>query len=224
MKIKKYLIIIISIIVIGLSTIILIQNKPDTEEIEEVVIEQPVEQIAEEKKKIRIDIKGEVNKPGVYELDEGKRVFDAIEKSGGLTENADTTLLNLSKNLTDEMVIIIYNKNEIERLRNELSTTQTVIQYIERECTCPDTINDACIKKAETKENKKTTATTDNKVSINTGTLEELMTIPGIGESKAQAIIEYRTQNGNFETIEDIKNISGIGDATYDRLKEYITV
>jgi len=225
MKIKKYLIIIISIIVIGLSVILLImQNKTHTEDLEEVVIEQPIEQEIEEKKKNRIDIKGEVNKPGVYELDEGKRVFDAIEKAGGLTENADTTLLNLSKNLTDEMVIIIYNKNEIEKLRNELSTTQTVIKYIEKECTCPDTINDACIAKAEKKENKKTTATPNNKVSINTGTLEELMTIPGIGESKAQAIIEYRTQNGSFETIEDIKNISGIGDATYDRLKEYITV
>ena len=147
-----------------------------------------------------------MKKPGVYELEEGKRVNDVIEKAEGLTENADTTLLNLSKNLTDEMVIIVYNKNEIEKLKKDLTTTQTVIKYIEKECSCPDTINDACMKKADTTKKEETKASKDNKVSINTGTLEELQTIPGIGESKAQAIIEYREKNGNFNAIEEIKH------------------
>ena len=226
MKQKKYLKIIIPIIsIVAISiTILIMQNKTNIEEIIE-----PIEQIENKEetkeniKKIKVDIKGEVKKPGVYELEEGKRVNDVIKKAEGLTEYADTTLLNLSKNLIDEMVIIVYNKNEIEKLKKDLTTTQTVIKYIEKECSCPDTINDACMKKADTKK-EESKASKDNKVSINTGTLEELQTIPGIGESKAKAIIEYREQNGQFKTIEEIKNISGIGESTFDKFKEYITI
>ncbi len=224
---KKYIKIIIPILFLIIISIILVIKKQENQEIVEEIVEESIEQTKEEQeeiKKIKVDIKGEVKKPGVYELEEGKRVNDVIKKAEGLTENADTTLLNLSKNLTDEMVIIIYNKNEIEKLRKDITTTQTVIQYIEKECSCPDTINDACIKKAETNENKKEEASKDNKVSINTGTLEELTTIPGIGESKAKAIIEYREKNGNFKDIEEIKNISGIGESTFEKFKDYITI
>lgn len=223
-KYGKYVIVIL--IIAAITTLVIINNQNNKEEI----IEEPIEQVEikeepkEEIKKIKVDIKGEVKKPGVYELNLGSRVYDAIKASGDLTENADTTLLNLSKNLTDEMVIIVYNKYEIEKLKKDLTTTQTVIKYIEKECSCPDTINDACMKKAETKETTKETASKDNKISINTGTLEELQTIPGIGESKAKAIIEYREKNGNFNTIEEIKNISGIGESTFDKFKEYITI
>ena len=125
------------------------------------------------------------------------------------------------------MVIIVYNKYEIEKLKKDLTTTQTVIKYIEKECSCPDTVNDACMKKANTKETKNETKeepSKDNKISINTATQEELQTLPGIGESKAKAIIEYREQNNGFKDIEEIKNISGIGESTFDKFKEYITI
>lgn len=230
-KIIKYGKYIIMILIIATIAILIIKNQNKTEEITEISIEQPIEQPIEEQKekpeeikKIKVDIKGEVNNPGVYELNVGSRVNDAIKASGNLTENADTTLLNLSKNLTDEMVIIVYNKYEIEKLKKDLTTTQTVIKYIEKECSCPDTINDACMKKADTTKKEETKASKENKISINTGTLEELQTIPGIGESKAQAIIEYREKNGKFNTIEEIKNISGIGESTFDKFKEYITI
>lgn len=237
-KIIKYGKYIVFLIVIIISIIfVIIKNNNELQEI----IQEPIEQLEnieetkdiqqekkEEIKKIKVDIKGEVKKPGVYELNEGDRVYDAIKASGDLTENADTTLLNLSKNLTDEMVIIVYNKYEIEKLKKDLTTTKTVIQYIEKECSCPDTINDACMKKADTTKKEETKeenkASKDNKISINTGTLEELQTIPGIGESKAKAIIEYREQNGNFKNIEEIKNISGIGESTFEKFKEYITI
>ena len=226
-KIIKYGKYAIILLIFALALTLLIINSQNNKE---EIIEEPIEQIEtieeskEEIKKIKVDVKGEVKKPGVYELNDGSRVYDAIKASGDLTENADTTLLNLSKNLTDEMVIIVYNKNEIEKLKKDLTTTQTVIKYIEKECSCPDTINDACMKKADTTKKEETKASKDNKVSINTGTLEELQTIPGIGESKAQAIIEYREKNGNFNTIEEIKNISGIGESTFDKFKEYITI
>lgn len=226
-KIIKYGKYVIILLIFALALTLLIINSQNNKE---EIIEEPIEEInqkeelKEEIKKIKVDIKGEVKKPGVYELEEGKRVNDVIKKAEGLTENADTTLLNLSKNLTDEMVIIVYNKNEIEKLKKDLTTTQTVTKYIEKECSCPDTINDACMKKADTTKKEETKASKDNKVSINTGTLEELQTIPGIGESKAQAIIEYREKNGNFNAIEEIKNISGIGESTFDKFKEYITI
>ncbi|MBP3920240.1 MAG: helix-hairpin-helix domain-containing protein [Bacilli bacterium] len=189
----------------------------ETSSKEELQIE-PKEEI---KPKIKIDIKGEIVNPGVYELDENTRVIDAINKSGGLTENADTNLINLSKTLTNEMVIVVYNKNEIEKLRSELKETKTVIEYIEKECTCPDTINNACIN--EYKEPTNQAETKDTKVNINTATLDELTTIPGIGETKAKDIIEYRNKQP-FEKIEDITNIKGIGKSTFEKLKNYITI
>lgn len=194
--------------------IILLTGCKKIEEIEEINLE-PKEEIVENKK-IKIDIKGEILNPGVYQLKENDRVSDAINVAGGLTENADTELINLSKTLKDEMVIIIYNKYEIEKIRQESNKTETIIKYIEKKCTCPDTTNDACIRKAEDVK--------DTKVSINTATVEELMTIEGIGESKAKAIVKYRETNGNFETIEDIKNVSGIGESTFEKFKDYITI
>ena len=93
---------------------------------------------------------------------------------------------------------------------------------------CPE-VNDACVtdeleeplipKEEETSEG----ATSTGKVSLNTATLEELQTLDGIGESKAQAIIDYRTQNGPFETIEQLKEVSGIGDSTFEKIKDKIT-
>ena len=218
MKKTKYIILI-------LTMIILTGCKEKLEETIEIEKEEIIEPKSETKK-IKIDIKGEIKTPGVYELKENDRVSDAITKAGGLTENADTELINLSKTLKDEMVIIIYNKNEIEEIRQKSDKQETIIKYIEKKCTCPDTINDACIKegpkqtqKSETKE-----LTKENKISINSGTLEELQTLPGIGESKAKQIIKYREENNGFKTIEEIKNISGIGESTFEKFKDYITV
>lgn len=225
--IKKYWKIMISSIIIAAIALLLINTKKEKTEI----IEQPeeineikeIKEVSEEPKKIKIDIKGEVNEPGVYELEEGNRVSDAIKIANGLTEYADTELINLSKNLKDEMVIIIYNKNEIEKIKTEQPKIEKVIEYIEKECKCPDKINDACINESDTKEQTKE-ENTENKISINTAELEELKKIPGLGESKAKSIIEYRQKNGKFEKIEDITNVSGIGKTTFEKLKDYITI
>ena len=210
---------------IPLIMLLIITGCKKIEKIEEINLENK-EEIEEPKevKKIKVDIKGEVKNPGIQELNEFDRVGDAIKKAGGLTEDADTELINLSKTLKDEMVIIVYNKYEIEKIKSETNKSETIIKYIEQKCTCPDTINDACINKKsesnkETKEQIKET-----KISINTATIEELMKVDGIGESKAKAIIKYREENGPFQTIEDIKNVSGIGESTFEKFKDYITV
>lgn len=237
-KIKKYGKYFVLILIASVISILIFKNnnKEVQEEIslsafvEEETIEkeetqtETIDQNKKEQEKIKVDIKGEINTPGVYELNEGDRVSDAIKVSGGLTENADTTLINLSKNLKDEMVIIIYNKNEIEKLKQELTTTKTVIEYIEKECTCPDVINDACINESKEENKEEQKEEKDKKISINTATQEELEGIPGIGSSKAKAIIKYREEHGNFKTIEEITNVNGIGNNTFEKFKDFITL
>lgn len=160
-----------------------------------------------------IDIKGAVKKPGVYKVDKGMIVDDAIKLAGGLTSKANTNNINLSKELYKEMVIYVYSKSEINKL-----TTKNEIP-----CTCEVIEVNNCINEESNTTINNTSTNTSNKVNINIASKEELMTLTGIGESKANAIIEYR-EKSKFETVEDIKNISGIGDAMFDKIKEDITV
>ena len=172
----------------------------------------------------KFNIKGAVVNPGVYSFSEGDRVIDAIEKSGGLLENADTSVINLSKNLFDEMVIIIYTYDEVNAMKN----SNIIIQYVEKECNCPDIKNDACLSNDDTNYSDnnidKNNESITKKVSINKASIEELTTLSGIGETKAKAIISYREENGNFSRIEDIMNVSGIGENIFAKIKDYITI
>ena len=189
------------------------------DEVEEVALEkkEDTEEKEEPKEsKVLVDVKGEVNTPGVYELTNNNTVMDAINKAGGLTKQSDTSNINLSKKLEDEMVIIVYSKSEIKKMNEE--------EKIE----CPP-CNNACIteedEKAKLDSNKNETSNVPaGKVNINTADSETLQTLDGIGEAKAKAIIEYRNKNGDFKNIEDIKNVSGIGDSVYEKIKENITV
>ena len=172
----------------------------------------------ESKENYFVDIKGQVLNPGVYKIYENTRVIDVINMAGGLLDDSDTSKINLAKKIKDEMVIIIYSKDEI----NKNNIKEVNIDY---------SFNDALI-------NDKDIITNDNKVSkdsnnslknnndlvnINTCTKEDLLTLSGIGESKADAIITYREENGSFKTIEDILNVSGIGNSIYEKIKNYIT-
>ena len=170
---------------------------------------------------IKVNIKGAVSNPGVYEIKPSSRVIDVIEISGGLLKSADTSILNLSKKLSDEDVIIVYTKDEVKSIKEG----NKVIEYIEKECNCPYIQNNACIESNKTIDNNEfSVSNKDGKVSINTATLEELQTLSGIGSSKAEDIIEYRTKNGKFNKIEDILNVKGIGEALFEKIKDNITV
>lgn len=163
----------------------------------------------------QVDIKGEVNTPGIYSLKEGSRVIDVINTANGLTENADTTVINLSKKIIDEMVIIIYSREEVADFINTKRIESELINY------CSDGFslhNDACISNDDTSND-----TNNSLININSASKEDLMTLPGVGEAKADSIIEYRNSNGEFKSIEDIKNVSGIGDSLFAKIKEYIT-
>ena len=176
-----------------------------------------------------IDVKGAVNNPGVYKITKDSRVNDCINAAGGLIEDADTSILNLSKKVSDEMIIIVYTKKELEQYKKELKQMEEINNIKSEEIVCPDVSNNACItikSKEETKQDS-TSSSSNNEssiISINTATKEELMSLNGIGEGKAESIIEYREENGEFKTIEDIKNVSGIGDSLFEKIKDYITI
>ena len=167
--------------------------------------------------KYNIDIKGAVNNPGVYQLDSNLTVNDVINIAGGLTKDADTSIINLAKKITDEMVIIVYTKEEVKNS----NIVDTVIKTVEKECVCPNIQNDGCLNNEIT--DTITNKSESNLININTATIEELQTISGIGETKAKKIIEYRNTVGKFKSIEDIKNVEGIGDTLYETIKIYIT-
>ena len=150
-------------------------------------------------------------------MNRDSRVIDAINKAGGLLDTADNSIINLSKKITDEMVIIIYTKDEIGKMLEG----DMAIKIIEKECICPKLENDSCIDNKVTNSSEKK-ENISFPISINKANKEELMNLPGIGESKANAIIKYRDENGNFDKIEDIINVSGIGELVFEKIKEYI--
>lgn len=174
---------------------------------------------------VRVDVKGAVKKSGVYELDSNSRVIDAINLAGGLKSNASTKYLNLSKKITDEMVIYVYTNNQVKSMG--------IKEEVKEECKCPTIDTSICAGSniiisdkddSTIIEGNTTNQENSNKVSLNKASKDELMTLSGVGESKALAIIEYRDNNGGFKALEDIMNVSGIGEALYNKIKDYITL
>ena len=211
-KHKGKIFIIIFIIFTAYTVIDTYSLKEPKEEKKEVTIKKQAKEDKETvSQKVLIDVKGEVNTPGVYELTVDNTVIDAIKKAGGLTSQSDTSNINLSKKLEDEMVIIVYSKEEIKEMNKEIE--------------CPP-CNDVCVTKEDEKAllEEETEETITGKVNLNEADIEALQTLDGIGEVKAKAIIDYRDKNGPFKQIEDIKNVSGIGDSVYEKIKDNITV
>ena len=170
-------------------------NNVKTEEPEVIALndnEETDEIIEDTFETIFIDIKGEVVNPGVYEIQLGDRVIDAVQMAGGFTNEATTDNVNLSKKLKDETVIIIpsYLKDyENVTIKNdyEIDSNDDIVQ-------------------TEENENDEKIESSSSLVNINTASVVELMSLDGIGETKAKAIIEYRDTSGGFKSIEDIKN------------------
>lgn len=138
---------------------------------------------------------GEVATPGVYELMQGARIYEAVQLAGGLTEDADPSVINQAEPVTDGMMIRIPARGSEEAA--QAASVQTGQQIA----------SDGTVL-----------------IDINTADAATLMMLPGIGESKAAAIIAWREENGGFAVKEDLKNVSGIGDSTYERLSPQITV
>lgn len=174
-------------------------------------------------KKMYVDIKGAVKKPGVYQVNEENIINDVINLAGGLLDKAYVENINLSKKVQDELVIYVYTKNEIKKNNLQENQTCSSNNYIITECTENKVSIITSNENNENNENNNSSVSS-SLININIASIEELTTLPGIGESKAQNIINYREENGYFKTIDEIKNVNGIGEATFDQLKKYITV
>ncbi len=182
--------------------------------------EDKVDEKKEENYEVKVDVKGEVINPGLYTLNSDLRVEDAINAAGGLTYNASTDVINLSKKLKDEMVIIIYSKAEVADFVKTKKEENIKIDKCKEGV--GDVENDACIDSSNTENND--SSSTNAIVNLNTATKEDLMTISGIGDAKADSIIKYREEHGSFTSIEQLKEISGIGDSIYDKIKDHFTI
>ena len=203
----KYIIPLIVVLIISLGIITTLNLLNKEEDIEESYISyiEPSTTTTIDTNMFYVDLKGAVKKPGVYKVKQGTIINELIELAGGLTKNAYTDNINLSKKLAEESVIYVYTVSEIKKL----STTTTTNPVIYDSYTIETT----------------TTKTGDNTklVNINTASINELTSLTGIGEAKALAIVAYRTQTP-FKSIEELKNISGIGESLYAKIKDNITV
>lgn len=205
-KLKYIVIALVILVALVVSYVLSIDNK----EVSAENVEINKTEVTNVTSKVYVDIKGSVKKPGVYQVSADSIVWDVINLSGGFTKNAYTKNINLSQKVKDEMVIYVFSKSEMSKMNNTVKTdttcTTTVINY------------DNCI----TTE-KNATETSTSLVNINTASKEELMTVSGIGASKADSIIAYRIKT-SFNKIEDIMNVNGIGESLFDKIKKYITV
>jgi len=205
-EVNKKVICYVSIIIFLLSALIyniLYINNKKNEIIDEIEMEEDIEEDNKEIKTIFVDVGGEVNAPGLYELPEKSRINDAINIAGGITDKADLTEVNLAYILSDAMKIII-PKKEVKKVTEK-------------------SVNIPKIVTTEKSISEKEQATRDT-VNINTATKEELKTLTGIGDATAQKIIDYRNEKGKFSSIEEVKNVSGIGESKYEKIKNKIII
>ncbi|MGN0159376.1 MAG: helix-hairpin-helix domain-containing protein [Brotaphodocola sp.] len=157
---------------------------------EEVFPEMTKECAAESETLLFVHVCGEVNNPGVYELHQGQRIYEAVELAGGFTAEAADAYLNLAEPVVDGMKIEVPDQEEEKALRSSAQALETG----------------------------------QMKVNLNTAAKEQLMTLKGIGASRAEDIIRYRQEHGNFEKEEDIMRVPGIKEAAFQKIKEDITV
>ena len=213
------ILIFLSLVVLGLSAYIIYSLNNEEENLNIALEDSPVkiENTEEEtNESIYVEVKGAVQNPGVYAMNEQDLINDAINLAGGFLDNAYTDNINLSKKVTDELVIFVYTEKEYQN-NTYSNTTSSNNDY---------QIDNALKNKVSiiTSDSTNSDTVTSSLININLASITELMTLPGIGETKANNIISYREENGFFKAIEEIKNVSGIGDATFDQFKALITV
>lgn len=169
---------------------------------------------------IIVHITGAVRNWGIIELPVNSRIADAIEKAGGLTEEADISNINLAYILEDGMKINIPSIYDVIQSETKEESEENYISKENGENIISSRGNNSSVNNSRGKNSK----TEENIVNINTATQTELETLPGIGTSTALKIINYRNENGRFETIDDIKNVSGIGDIKFNNIKDLICI
>lgn len=169
---------------------------------------------------IYVHVCGAVNDPGVYEMQQGDRIFNAVDAAKGFTEDAATDYVNLAQVITDGMKITIPTVTEAEKAADDASAA---IEYADTG-TDSSTAQPTGYGEGAAPASQAAGSNTDGRIDINTADETALTSITGIGPAKAKAIIAYREQHGAFGSIEDIRNVSGIGDSTFNKIKDEIKV
>ena len=149
-------------------------------------------------KDIKVYVCGAVQRPDVYEISADSRIVDAVSAAGGFAIDAYPEAMNLAETVSDGSRIYVPTKEEVDALAVVYSDTGS--------------------------ETGGTMSDSTGRVNINTATLEELTTLPGIGDTRARAIIDYREQNGAFGNIEDIMQVTGIKEKSFSKIKDSICV
>ncbi len=167
---------------------------------------------------VTVYVTGEVRRPGVYTIPLGSRVGDAVRLAGGLTRRADRIALNLALRLRDEMQITV------PRAPDPRATPQprAALKREQPPIVEPTAGASGPIKAPSPTERTSTAPDPGGVVNINTATQGELETLPGIGPTKAQAIIEYRREKGPFQTPDELQEVTGIGPKTWEGLKDRV--
>lgn len=166
------------------------------------------EESLEEDPSIYVHICGQVNHPGVYHVKASARVIDLIDLAGGMTKDAAGDSINQAQMVYDGQKVYIPSLEEIKE--------QGISMYVANE--------NGIVTPEEEANNGESSNNTIALININTASLEELMTLTGIGTAKAESIIKYRENNGPFESIEEIKNIEGIKDGVFKKICDRITI
>jgi competence protein ComEA len=141
-----------------------------------------------------VDVRGAVNRPGVYELPAGARLQDAVNAAGGLSAGADLSTINLARRMRDEEIVVI----------GSLALASDALASAESEST--------------------TSVASQTQININTASVSELDVLPGIGEVTAQRIVDFREQNGPYRSIDDLVHVQGISTRTIEALRDLVTV
>ncbi|UED73176.1 ComEA family DNA-binding protein [Brevibacillus sp. DP1.3A] len=145
-----------------------------------------------------VDVKGQVKSPGLYQFEPGTRVANAIEKAGGALPDADLVQINLAAPLTDGAALVIPAKGAAAPVSASIGLVQSTTSV--------------------------STTGASSGINLNTATVEQLMSLPGIGEARAKAIVDYRSKQGPFRSADDLKQIEGIGEKMFARIKDRLLV
>ena len=174
---------------------------------------------------IPIFISGEIHSPGVYEMTEGSYLYEILTRAGELTEHAAREYLHLVYQISEPVSIYIPSYDEIGLyLENSENTNALLENGISQGILQIGKKSDAGKNKDQNTNEKQTESASNNRIDLNLGSAAELITIPGIGENTAAAIIKYREDNGSFSRIEDVMLVPGIKERKFQAMKDFITV
>ena len=149
---------------------------------------------------------GEVAEPGVYVLEPGDRIYEAVEMAGGMTADAGMCAVNLAESVYDGLMVYIPDSEEAAGMAGSMTSA------------------DSSVRNGEGTSGGTAASLEDGRLNLNTASLAELMTLSGIGQTKAQAVVNYRDAHGGFSSVEEIMNVDGIKEGLYNRIRDQIKV